>query len=357
MIQMNTPDIGTAERQGVLDVLDSRILADGPEVRQFEKEYAEYCGVENGIATSNGTTALHAALEALGIGAGDTVVTTPFSFIATANSIRLAGARPVFSDIDPQTYNIDPDALEARLQTDDVDAIIAVHLYGLTADVDRLQDLAETYDVHLIEDAAQAHGATYNGQRVGSFGDVACFSFYATKNMTTGEGGIVLTDDDEVATRTRRFINHGRSETDEHVSLGHNFRLTSMQAAIGRAQLDRLPKFIEARQRNAARLTDGLRDSAVTTPIEPSDASHVYHQYTVRTEDRDRLQDHLVADGIHSGVYYPKCIHDQPAYDHVDYHAPIAEAAAREVLSLPVHLNLSENDVEAIIASVQRYDG
>ena len=340
----------------VEDVLDSGMLADGPEVRAFEDEFGEYCGVEDGVATANGTTALHAALEALGIGEGDTVLTSPFSFVATANAIRFTGARPVFADIDPETYNLDPDAATEAASEHDIDAIMPVHLYGLPAAMGPLCDLADDLDIPVIEDAAQAHGATYHDNRVGSIGDVACFSFYPTKNMTTGEGGMIVTDRDDVAEAAARFVNHGRTESYEHATLGHNFRMTSMAAAIGRVQLDRLPEFIDRRRTNAARLTAGIDGAGVITPTEPSGMRHAYHQYTIRTDNRDVLQEHLDDHKVGYGVYYPKCIHDQPAYEGVTVEASEAENAAGEVLSLPVHPNISNEDIDKIIEVIQKYD-
>ena len=357
MISIANPEIGAGERERVLDVLDSGMLADGPVVREFEEEFADYCGTEHAVATSNGTTALHAAMEALGLGAGDRVVTTPLSFIASANTIRLAGAEPVFADVDPETYNIDPDAVEQTIaeHDGDIDAIVAVHLYGLPADLDRLAEIADEYDAYLIEDAAQAHGATVDGHRVGSIGDIGCFSFYPTKNMTTGEGGMVVTDDEAIADRVARFVNHGRTGGYEHAEVGHNFRMTSIAGALGRAQLEKLPSFIEARRNNAAQLTEALADSWVKTPTEPDGRTHVYHQYTIRCEDRDGLQAHLDEHDIGYGVYYPRCIHDQPAYSDVSTAAPDAERAAEEVLSLPVHPGLDEGDVERIIEVTSEY--
>ncbi|WP_255192405.1 DegT/DnrJ/EryC1/StrS family aminotransferase [Natronobeatus ordinarius] len=358
MIPIADPELGAAEQRAVEDVLESGMLADGPEVRSFEAAFADYCGAAHGVATSNGTTALHAALVALGIGEGDRVLTTPFSFIATANAIRLAGAEPVFADIDPTTYNLDPDAARAVAKEESIDAIVVVHLYGLPADLEAFVDLAEELDVALLEDAAQAHGAVYHGDRVGSVGDAGCFSFYPTKNMTTGEGGMVVTDRADVTDRLERFVNHGRggSGTYAHETVGHNFRLTSIGAAIGRVQLERLPNFIEARRANAARLTEGISADGITTPVEPDGTTHVYHQYTIRTADRDGLLSHLEANDVGAGVYYPTCIHDQPAYDGVDCSAPNAETAAEEVLSLPVHPNVSGTEIDHIVEVLNDYD-
>ncbi|TYL37224.1 aminotransferase DegT [Natronococcus pandeyae] len=355
MIPIADPELGADAKARVEEVLDSGMLADGPEVRAFEESFADYCSADHGVATSNGTTALHATFEALDIGAGDRVLTTPFSFIATANAIRLAGAEPVFADIDPATYNLDPDAAREVTQEEDIDAIVAVHLYGLPAELDALGDLADDLDIPLIEDAAQAHGATYNGERVGAIGDVGCFSFYPTKNMTTGEGGMVVTDDADLADDVAQFINHGRSDTYDHATVGHNFRLTSMAAAIGQAQLERLPDFIEARRANAARLTEGLAEAPVTVPTEPDHTEHVYHQYTIRTADRDELADVLSDHDIGAGVYYPTCIHNQPAYDDVEATAPTAETTADEVLSLPVHPNVTADEIDRIIEVITDY--
>ncbi len=350
------PDVGPTEIDAVGDVLESGQLSAGDEVDVFESEFADYCGVDHGVATSNGTTALHAALEALELGEGDTVLTTPFSFIATANAVRLAGATPVFADVDERTYNLDPDAAAAVLRERDVDAIVAVHLYGLPAAMDRLRDLADAHDVPLIEDAAQAHGAEVDGERVGSLGDVACFSFYPTKNMTTGEGGMITTDRDDVAERAASFINHGRSGHDSHERVGHNFRMTDMAAAIGRVQLEKLPDYIDARRRSARRYDEALEDTPIQAPVEPADRTHVYHQYTVRCDDREALREHLADHNVDSSVYYPTPIHEQPAYSHVDHSAPVAESAAREVLSVPVHPGLSNQDRRAVATALSEYD-
>ncbi|WP_224271110.1 DegT/DnrJ/EryC1/StrS family aminotransferase [Haloprofundus salinisoli] len=359
MIPIASPELGPEEQQRVADVIESGYLADGPEVRDFEEEFATYCDADHGVATSNGTTALHAAFEALDVGPGDRVATTPFSFIASANAIRLTGAEPVFLDIDPETYNLDPDALEAALRDgEEIDAVLAVHLYGLPAEMPRFVELADEYEFALVEDAAQAHGARIDGQPVGSFGDAACFSFYPTKNMTTGEGGMVVTNRRDVAEGVAEYINHGRSNayggssSYEHVSVGHNFRLTSLGAAIGRAQLEKLPRFVEARQQNAARLNVLLEESSVTTPYTPDGYEHSFHQYTVRTDDRDGLQETLDDHGVGSGIYYPVPIHQQQPYADLGHTAPNAETAATEALSLPVHPALSADDLEVIADAV-----
>ncbi|MFD1514277.1 DegT/DnrJ/EryC1/StrS family aminotransferase [Halomarina rubra] len=357
MINIAEPIVRQEEIDRVEGVLRSRQLADGPEVRSFEDEFSDYCGVQYGVATSNGTTALHTALHALGIGPGDRVLTTPFSFVASANAVRLVGATPIFVDIDPETYTLDPNAVQVALEEGPpIDAILTVHLYGLPSDMGALTDLAAEYDVPIVEDAAQAHGARYRGETVGSLGDVACFSFYPTKNMTTGEGGMVVTDRPEIAERAAQFVNHGRSSAGyEHVALGHNFRMMSLSAAIGRVQLERLPGLVEKRRENASRLTEALCDTPVVTPFEPDGVDHAYHQYTIQSEDRAELHSALERRGIQSAVYYPTPIHKQPAYSHVDHRAPVSERVAERVLSLPVHPELSEKAVMDIAAAVREH--
>ncbi|MFB6159804.1 MAG: DegT/DnrJ/EryC1/StrS family aminotransferase [Haloferacaceae archaeon] len=356
MIPIAAPAIGSREVERVRDVLEGGMLAAGPEVREFEAAFASFCGVERGVATSNGTTALHTALHALGVGEGDTVVTTPFSFVATANAVRFCGATPVFADIDPATYNLDPVAVERRVREHDADAILAVHLYGLPADLAHLRDVADDHGVPLVEDAAQAHGAEYDGRPVGSFGDVACFSFYPTKNMTTGEGGMVVTDDEALADRAARFVDHGRADGYLHESLGHNFRMTDVAATIGLAQLDRLPEFVDRRRAAAREFTAALADTAVRPPGEPPRARHAYNQYTVRAENRDALRTHLERAGVDTAVYYPRAIHDQPAYADHDPSAPEAERAAESVLSLPVHPGLTDDDRSRIVDALSEYE-
>ena len=360
-IPIADPDLGAEERSRAGDVIESGALAAGEVVREFEDEFADYCDADHAVATSNGTTALHAALEAYDVDPGQPVITTPFSFVATANAIRFAGGVPIFAEIDPETYNVDPESVEAMLDESDeeVAAIVPVHLYGLPAEMDRLREIADRYDVPIVADAAQAHGGRYRGDPVGSLADASVFSFYPTKNMTTGEGGMVTTDDEAIAGRVASFINHGRGGGDadgrgyEHVELGHNFRMTNVAAAIGLVQLGKLPGYVEARRRNAARLTERLEDAPVATPVEPDGCKHAYHQYTVRCEDRAALQGRLEEAGIGSAVYYPTPIHRLPAYDGFEASRPVAEAAAEEVLSLPVHPNVSAEDVDRIAAAVR----
>jgi len=350
------PDVSPVARKRVERIMEEGRLAAGEEVRAFESAFADACECDHAVATSNGTTALHAALEGLGIGEGDRVVTTPFSFVATANAVRLAGADPVFADVDPETYALDPASVWSVVESVDVDALLVVHLYGHPAPMDRLDAIASAHDLAVVEDAAQAHGAAIDGRPVGSFSDAACFSFYPTKNMTTGEGGMVVTDDPDVAERTRRFVDHGRTGRYEHATVGHNFRLTNLAAAIGLEQLQRLRGFVEVRRSNAATLDDLLAGTDLALPVETPRATHAYHQYTVRTADRDELAAHLDDAGVDTGVYYPRPIHRQPAYDDVDSRHPVAERLADEVLSLPVHPGLSPDDLRRIGAAVTEFD-
>ena len=352
MIPIARPLISDEEKQAVLQVLESGMLAQGPTVEAFERAFAELCGVEHAVATSSGTTALHVALLAHGIGPGDEVITTPFTFIATANAILYVGAKPVFVDIDPATFNIDPSLIEVAI-TSRTKAILPVHLFGLPADLDLILEIAEQYGLPVIEDACQAHGATYGDRCVGSFG-TGCFSFYPTKNMTSAEGGMITTDDAALADYCREVRQHGMRRRYYHDRLGYNFRMTDVHAAIGLAQLQKLNGFNQARRANATYLSQHLRD--VTTPTTPAGRTHVYHQYTVRVPDaqRDIVLDGLRAQGVSAGVYYPVPIHRQHLYRDLGYddHLPNAERAAHEVLSLPVHPALTGEDLKRIVNAV-----
>ncbi|MFS8581998.1 MAG: DegT/DnrJ/EryC1/StrS family aminotransferase [Limnochordales bacterium] len=357
MIRLSQPHLGREEIEAVSDVLRSGIIASGPVVRRFEEEFAAYVGVRHGIAVANGTVALHAALLGAGVQPGDRVVTTPFTFIATANAILHAGAVPVFSDIDPVTYNMCPNALRATLQRladagTPAKVVMPVHLFGLPCDMSAIRATAAEFGALIIEDAAQAHGAAYNGRRAGSFGIAGTFSFYATKNLATGEGGMVVTDSDEVAERVRRVVNHGRVGRYEHDVLGYNYRMTDIAAAIGLVQLRKLEQLNLRRRMNADRLSRALAGvPALTLPVEPEGHYHVYHQYTIRHPRRDALAEALRERGIDSAVIYPVALHQQPLYEKLGYgneRLPAAEEAARQVLSVPVHPSLSDEDVQAV---------
>lgn len=370
MIPIALPLLGAEEETAVLRVLASGHLAQGECVATFERRFAELCDVHKAVAVSSGTAALHLALLAHDIGPGDEVITTAFSFAATANAILFVGAIPVFVDIEPDTYTLDPLQVE-RAITSRTKAIIAVHLYGHPCDMARLEHLAEAYSLTLIEDASQAHAAAVNGRPVGSFG-TGCFSFYATKNMTTGEGGMVTTNDLAIAERVSLLRNHGQETRYYQVALGYNLRMTEVQAALGIVQIGKLEYFTQQRMANAAFLTAHLKE-AVQTPIVRPGFRHVYHQYTIRVlSNRNEWMTHLRAKGIETAIHYPLPIYQQPFYQHRPSlflvlgpgtkacvqggdpaaHLPATESAAQQVLSLPTHPALSKEDLSTIAREV-----
>ncbi len=355
-IPIARPIIEDEEIEAVIRVLKSGILAHGPEVEAFEREFAEYIGVEYAVAVANGTAALDLVLKAFDIGPGDEVITTPFTFIATANAILYQGAKPVFADIDPKTYNLDPNDVLEKI-TPRTRAIIVVHLFGQPADMKAFTEIAEDHKLILIEDAAQAHGAEFMGKKVGGFGHAAIFSFYATKNMTTGEGGMIVTNDRRIAERVKLLRNHGQTEKYLHIELGWNLRMTSIQAALGRVQLRKLDRLNEIRRRNAHMLTQKLsKIKGITPPYEDPRVKHVYHQYVIRVEDdfpitRDELRKMLAEKGIGTDVHYPRPIFQQPLYQRLGYPqniCPNAIEASKRVLSLPVHPYVTPEDIEYI---------
>jgi perosamine synthetase len=360
VIDVSRVELGPEEEALVLEVLRSGHLVQGPMVERLEAAFASLVEARHAVAVSSGTTALVAALRAMGVGAGDEVVTSPFTFAATVNAVLEVGATACFADIRLDDFTIDPEAVAAALGPRTA-VLLPVHLYGQPADMPALVELAASRGVGIVEDAAQAHGAAVGDRRVGTFG-VGCFSLYATKNVTTGEGGMATTDDDRVADRIRLLRNHGMRRRYEHELPGHNYRLTDLQAAVGIPQLDRLPSNTRRRQEHAARLTEGLAGiPGLVTPVVRPGRTHVFHQYTVRVTEgarlaRDQLAEALAERGIASAVHYPK-----PAFDHSCYRddprvrvepMPNAERACREVLSLPVHPALTDGDLDAIVAAV-----
>ena len=356
-ISIAAPQIGEEERRAVLEVLNSGHLAQGPVVEAFESEFGRWCGVRNAVAVASGTAALHLLLLAHGLRVGDEVITSPFTFVASANAALFVGARPVFVDIESETYCLDPTKVEAAI-TSRTRAIMPVDLYGHAAAIAELKEIAERRGLVLIEDAAQAHGAEIDGIKTGALGVSAAFSFYPTKNITTAEGGMVTTPDDDVASKIRSLRQHGAVDRYKHDVLGYNFRLTDLAAAIGRAQLGKLDRFNETRRRNAAVLTSGLAGLAgVTLPHERQGYRHVYHQYTVRIErNRDQVRKRLRVRGVETAVHYPLPVHRQPLYLDLGYGTtslPFAESMAEQVLSLPVHPGLAEGDLERIISAVR----
>lgn len=360
MIRLCKPVISQQEKEAVVEVLDSGMLASGERVTEFESRFARYVGAKHAVAASSGTTALHTALTCIGLNRGDKVITTPFTFIASVNSILYCGAEPIFVDIDPRTFNIDPERLEDALkESDAVKAILVVHLFGLPCDMQRITQIAQKYDAKIVEDCAQAHGAAINGRKVGSFGNVAVFSFYPTKNMTTGEGGMVVTDDEEVMERCRKLINHGRTGRYLHDTLGYNYRMTNIAAAIGLVQLSKLDELNKRRIANAQYLSERLSVlDWLEVPFVPEDFLHVFHQYTIKEKSsrRDLVAEHLKTQDIDSAVIYPMVVYKQPIYESLGY-ANVgcleAEKVCSEVLSLPVHPSLRESDLDMIVHSMK----
>lgn len=351
------PIIGEEEIENVVEVLKSGMIAQGPKVMEFEEKFANWIGAKYGIATNSGTSALHVALLACGIGEGDEVITTPFTFIASGNAIVYTGATPVFADIDLDTYTIDPDKIE-DLITDKTKAILPVQLYGQAADMDKIREIAEKHDLKIIEDAAQAHGAEYNGEKVGTLGDIACFSFYPTKNMTTSEGGMITTNDEELAKKAQMFRAHGASERYHHDEIGYNFRMTDIAAAIGLAQLKVIDEFNDKRISNADYLNEQLKDvEGIVTPKSPDNYKHVYHQYTILVEkgNRDDWVEFLTNKGIGTGIHYPIPLYNQPIYKKlgIEGDCPLAEKAADNVISLPVHPSLTKEDLDLVVDAVK----
>jgi perosamine synthetase len=356
MINMAKPVMGEEEKKAVLEVLDSGMLAQGPRVAEFEEGFARMCDTKHAIATSNGTTALHIAVLAHGIGPGDEVITPPFTFIASANCVLYAGGTPVFVDIDPRTFNMDASKIEAAI-TPNTKAILPVHLYGLCADMGAIMEIAQKHGLAVIEDACQAHGAEYKGKRAGSFG-TGTFSLYPTKNMTSAEGGMITTDDDDIADKCRVIRNHGMRRRYYHDEIGYNFRMTDVHAAIGNAQLAKLDTHNSKRRANAKFYDENLK--GVETPFVPEGYKHVYHQYTLRVPNgrRDDLREYLKEREIGTEVYYPVPIHQQSFYMErfgSGQTLPVTEAAAKEVLSIPVHPQISSEDLETVAGAINEF--
>jgi dTDP-4-amino-4,6-dideoxygalactose transaminase len=355
MIYIAKPKIGEKEKQLVMEVLESGMLAQGPKVAALEGAFAEVCEVKHAVATTSGTTALHLALLAHGIGEGDEVITTPFTFIASANSVLFTGAKPVFVDIEPDTFNIDPNLIEAAI-TPKTKAILPVHLYGYVCDMDAIMAIAEKHDLAVIEDACQAVGASFKGKKAGSFG-TGTFSLYATKNVMSGEGGMITTEDDEVADFCRMVRSHGMKVRYYHDMLGYNYRMSDLHAAIGLAQMDRLDTFNKQRKANAAYLNEHLT-SVVTPKVKPG-YDHVWHQYTIRLDgdrDRDAAVKQLNEAGVGTGIFYPVPVHEQGYMRDLvgEYHLPVSEKMAQEVISLPVHPQVTQSDLKKIVEEVNK---
>ena len=355
-IPISKPFIREEEKKAVLEVLDSGMLVQGERTAALEKAFSSVCGTNCAIATSSGTTALHIALLANGIGKDDEVITSPFTFIASVNSILYVGAKPVFVDIDEDTYNIDPSKIESAI-TKKTKAILPIHLFGHPCEMDDLLFFSRKYKLKIIEDACQAIGAGYHGKKVGGFG-TGCFSLYATKNIMSGEGGMITTDDEDLAVRCRMIRNHGMQRRYYHDMLGFNFRTNDLLAAIGCVQMNRLKEFTEKRQSNAAYLSNNIHQ-CITPKVKPG-CEHVFHQYTIRVIDgcnRDDAVKKLNDAGVGTGIFYPIPAHQQKylaEYGYHDLHFPVAEKMSSEVISLPVHPQLSQEDLVKIAAEVNK---
>ncbi len=349
MIPPAQPLIGNEEREAVDAVLRSGMVAQGPQVAAFEEEFSDFVDGRECIAVNSGTSALHLALIAMGIGPGDEVIVPSFTFAATGNSVAILGAQPIFVDIEPAHFTMDPAAVQAAI-TPRTKAIIPVHLYGHPANMREINDIAARTGLRVLEDAAQAHAAALDGRPIGAWGDAAAFSFYPTKNMTSGEGGMIVTGDPEIARTAGLLRNQGMEQRYQNEVVGLNNRMTDIHAAIGRVQLGRLAEWTEQRQQNA-KFLDSHLEGVTVPPVAPG-ATHVYHQYTIRVPDeRDQFAERLKDKGVGSGIYYPVPIHRLPAFDR-DLDLPSTEVAAAEVLSLPIHPGLSQKDLEVVATTV-----
>jgi dTDP-4-amino-4,6-dideoxygalactose transaminase len=347
-------------REAIDRVLASGRFILGDEVKQFEEEFARYCGTQFAIGTSCGTTALHLALRSCGVGVGDEVITTPHTFIATAEAIGHCGAKPVFVDVDTETGNIDAGRVAAAI-TPATKAIVVVHLYGQPAEMDAILGVARSHKVAVIEDCAQAHGATFRGKRVGGFGDAGCFSFFPAKNLgALGDAGMIVTNNEAVARTCRLLSDHGRESKYVHVVEGYNYRIDALQAAVLRAKLNHLDEWNRARRERAGLYRRLLRAPGVTLLREGEHTQSVYHLFVIRAERRDELREFLNQHRVETGIHYPIPLHLQPAYKHLGYRQgdfPGAEALARDVLSLPLHPQLPPETIEHICNLMHEFYG
>jgi perosamine synthetase len=359
LIPINLPKIDEAEVQAVVKVLRSGVLTSGlgagPMVKEFEESFAKLCGVKNAIAVNTGTAALHSALMAVGVKQGDEVILPSFTFVATAEAVVLAGGKPVFADIDAETYNLSPDSVKEAI-TKKTKAILPVDLYGFSADMKPMRELSEKYGLALVEDAAQAHGATYQGKPAGTFSDAACWSLYASKNITTGEGGVVTTNNDDIAENLRMIRTHGEKAKYASLMLGNNYRMSEIQAAIGCVQLGKLPLFVKKRRDNSQELTKILENTQkLKLPFETKDQQHSWYLYTARlttgTEiKRNKLLDELRKIGIGAEAYYVNPVNEMPFYRENYGGAKLIETekAAKQVFSLPIHPGVTDEQIKFI---------
>lgn len=341
----------------VARVITSSQFVLGPEVADFEERFAEYCGTKYCIAVNSGTSALHLALLAAGIGPGDEVITVAMTFVATTAAILYCGAKPVFVDIDPDTWNMDPNLVEAAV-TPRTRAILPVHLHGLMADMDPIIDVARRHGLAVIEDAAQSHGAEYQGRRAGSIGRIGCFSFYPGKNLGAyGEGGAIVTDDPELARQMTLLRDWGQESKYRHIVPGYNYRMDAIQGAVLKVKMDYIESWTEGRRAVAAQYDRLLADGRCRPPAPPPDSRHVYHVYAVRVADRDRAQERLHAAGIGTSIHYPVPVHLQRAYADLGYRRgdlPVTEAAADQFLSLPIYAELRPDQVAEVVTQLRK---
>jgi perosamine synthetase len=363
MIHIAKPHIQDEEKKAVMEVLDSGMLAQGKKVAELEERFAQFCGVKEAVAVNSGTAAIHASLYAMGIRDGDEVITVPFTFVASANPILMQNGKVVFCDIKPDTFNIDPEGIKEKI-TSKTKGILPIDLYGQIYDTKAVKEIAEDHDLRILEDACQAVNASLDGQKAGSFGDIASFSYYATKNLITGEGGMITTNNSEYAELCRRFRHHGQSpETRyEYYDIGYNYRMMDIQAAIALVQLGRIEGLTQKRIDNAQFLTENLsKIDGITPPYVKPGVRHAFHQYTIKVEEnfgmsRDDLRTNLNEKGIGSGVYYPKPLHLHKFYREMGYKEgdfPVSEELSKKVLSLPVHPDLTQEDLETIVQAFQ----
>ncbi|MDP8298571.1 MAG: DegT/DnrJ/EryC1/StrS family aminotransferase [Candidatus Tantalella remota] len=351
--------------EAVRNVIESQYFILSPEVASLEEEIAAYCGVDYTVGVASGTDAIILSLRAAGIGRGDIVITTPFTFFATAESISILGATPAFVDIDPETYNIDPEKIEEYIQEADsekrskIKAVVPVHLYGQCADMTRIMDISQKYDLKVVEDCAQAIGAEHNGKIAGSFGTAGTLSFFPSKNLGGfGDGGMVISNDKDVMDKIKKLRVHGSSKQYIHDEIGYNSRLDSLQAALLRVKLRNLDKWIEGRQKIASKYNEALPSLGVTVPKIVEGNNHTYHQYTIAVDDRDGLLKYLNEEGVAARVYYPVPLHLQPCYKDLGYSTgsfPVSEKKTEDVLSLPVYPELSKEQVEHVIDTVKKF--
>jgi dTDP-4-amino-4,6-dideoxygalactose transaminase len=365
MINISKPIIGKEEINAVVSVMKSGMIVQGPKTAELEVTFAKYCKTKYAVALNSGTAAIHAGLYALGITKGDEVITSPFTFVASANPIVMLGGKVIFADISEEDFNLDPREVEKKI-TQKTKAILPIDLYGQIYDYNNIKKIAKKHKIKILEDACQAHGAEQGRKKAGVFGNVSAFSLYATKNMMSGEGGLITTDSKEIMEKCKRFRHHGQSEKTkyEYWDMGYNYRLTDLCATIAIEQLKKIDTFNVRRISNAQRLSEGLRGiRGLILPCVKKDNKHVFHQYTIRITDdfkssRDKFINYLKKSGIDCGVYYPKPLHLHPHFVKMGYKEgdfPVAENMSKQVLSLPVHPSLTAKEIQFIVSKIKGY--